>query len=139
MHRVASALLATSLIASRVAGGSPAPDPLLQDPMRLLETVQTLILVRVVELNPSSTTSATLRVIKSWKGPYSAGRVLHVEAPVILACAGPCLPYVFEPNDKELLIATFDENDRDPIVVWDGWAWSTAESKIKALMDALDK
>jgi hypothetical protein len=140
MHRVASALLATLLIAPRLAGGYPAPDSLLQDPMRFLDTVRSLILVRVLESSgtPEHTT-ATLRVIKSWKGPYSVGRILHVEEPAIVSCAVPCTAYVFKPDDKELLIASFNEREKDPLVVWDGWVWSAAESRTQALMDALNK
>ena len=144
MDRAVSALLATLLLASGVASATPPPDHrqlLLQDPMRFLEHAQVITLVHVVESKPGATpehTSATLQVIKSWKGPYSAGRILHVEEPTIVSChADDCEFYVFQPADKALLIVGFDARDRDPIAAWQSWTWPAAESQ--ALMDALDQ
>src|SRR4029077_4386299 len=127
MNRVASALLATLLIASSAASGSP-PHPawLLQNPMQYLQAAKAILLVRVLESKPGATpehTTATLQVIKSWKGPYSAGRILLVKAPAIVSCAGKCTPYVFQPDDKELLIqpggATIHSgSSEEPIAVW---------------------
>ena len=142
MYRIASALLAILLIACRAASGSPPPDELIHEPGRLLDTAETIILVRVVESNPPST-SATVRVLKSWKGPFSVGRVLHVEGRGAVSCrvaipgstgptwptTGSCDSYTFQAADKELLIALFDAKDRDPIAAWDGSVWSAAESQ----------
>jgi len=142
MCRVASVLLAALLTASR-ASAAPPPDQVMQDPMRFLQEAEGIILVRVVESKPGETpehTTATLQVIKEWKGPYAAGRILHVhfETPLVVSCAGPCKsPYVFQPDDKELLIRLSSGTDQDPIAVWQGWVWSAAESK--ALMEALDQ
>jgi hypothetical protein len=125
---------------------------LIQDPRRFLEQARAIVLVRVEELTPpfigawgpsgapttGPSNNATLRVIKSWKGPYSAGRILHVEAPVIVSCHQfDCTPYVFQPDDKELLITRLGDRDQDPIAVWENWVWPAATSQ--ALMDALDQ
>jgi hypothetical protein len=121
-------------MASR-ASATPPPDWTIHEPWRFFETAQTVILVRVVNSNPV-TDSAGVKVLKSWKGPFSAGRVLHVEPPAICA-GGSCKPYVFQAGDKELLIVVFDAKDREPIGAWDGWVWPAAESQ--PLIEALDK
>jgi hypothetical protein len=54
---------------------------------------------------------ATVLVVKSWKGPFPAGRVLHV-AP-LGGCAGSsCASYPLQAGD-DLLI--FDQRTEDPI------------------------
>jgi hypothetical protein len=145
MYSGAPALLASLLIASSAASSSP-PHPawLLQNPMQYLQAAQAILLVRVLESKPGATpehTTATLQVIKSWKGPYCAGRILHAKAPVIVSCAGECTPYVFQPVDKELLIqpggaTTGSGATEEPIAVWKERTWPAVESK--DLMDALD-
>jgi hypothetical protein len=135
MHRVAFALLATLLIASRTASGTSAADWLIHEPAELLEIAKTIILVRVIELKPPST-SATVRVLKSWKGPFSTGRVLHVKEPEVLGC-GDCESYTFQAGDKELLMVLFDPEDREPIPAWKHWVWPAAKSQ--ALMQGLDQ
>jgi hypothetical protein len=58
-------------------GLAAPPDRLIHDP-RILERAQTIILVRVVWLNLECLFKCTaMRVVKAWKGPFSAGDVLH--------------------------------------------------------------
>jgi hypothetical protein len=145
MYRVASALLAILVLASRTASGAPPPDRLIQNPTRFLEGAGFIILVHVEELKPpfegatgSSSEHATVRVIKSWKGPYAVGRILHVQPPVVVSCHDPCKSYVFRPDDQKVLIVGYHPEDRDPIVAWGdpAWTWPAVESQ--ALMNALD-
>lgn len=88
-------------------------------PIPLLGAHRTIILVRVIKsddpLSPSP--RATVSVLKSWKGPFSAGRVLHVGPPPegVMLCAGSKCPpdmYLFRPSgDSELLIMTDSETE----------------------------
>jgi len=135
MCRVASVLLATS-----AASAAPPPDWIMNQPAgRTLEQPQAIILVSVVESNPSSP-RATVQVVKSWKGPYSAGQTLHTEEPGL--CSGPlssCTPYQFQADDKELLIFVYDARYPDKILAAVQWVWSAAESPTQVLMAALDQ
>jgi hypothetical protein len=130
----------------------PPPISLVHDP-RILEQAKTIILVRVAELAeihpyPSwpdvTETSATLLVLKSWKGPFSAGRVLHTKE--ALTCNGRvdyCESYRFQfrDKDKEFVIMDFDDvtkvNRTNVLFVPRAWAWPAAQSQ--ALMAALDQ
>jgi len=131
MSRAATALLATLLLASR-ASATPPPDSLIHAP---LEKARVIILVRVVESRPRSS-FARVQVLKSWRGPFPAGRVLRVEPPAACAGAG-CVPYRFQAADTELVIFLFDATDRTTIVAWRDWTWPAAESQ--ALIAALDQ
>ena len=140
MHRVASALLATLLIASRSASGGLTPDRLISFGRGILETQQTIILVRVVEVGPVLPFAwskpgyyATVLVLKSWKGPFSAGRVLHV-VPADVCMRANWDPYLFQAGDNELLMFT---GTQEPIVAMKDSVWPAAESQ--ALMRALDQ
>jgi hypothetical protein len=88
-----------------------------------LEGTQTVILVRVVAstfhpgdsaLSSSSIDErAKVSVLKSWKGPFSAGNVVHV-APNIV-CTGSCgSPFDLQ-NGEEVLI--FTNSTEDPIAL----------------------
>jgi hypothetical protein len=131
MFRGAFALLAALLIASRVDATPPADSVIRAS----LEGAQVIILVHVVESTPPST-RAKVQVLKSWKGPFPAGRVLHVEPPELCG-SSTCEPYLFQAGDDQLLIFLFDARDHDPIAAWQGWVWSPAESQ--ALIGALDQ
>jgi hypothetical protein len=130
----------------------PPPISLVHDPW-ILGRANTIILVRVVALaevhpypwRPDLTdTDATLLVRKSWKGPFSAGRVLHTVTGVVL-CASPvndCEPYGFQFADKnkEFLIMAGADTERDRtnvLFVRRDWVWPAAESQ--ALMAALEQ
>ncbi len=98
-------------------------------------TEPTIILVRVVGLLPET----TLLVLKSWRGPFSAGRVLHAHAVAIIEPQ-----YLFQAGDKdkELLILTgvFSNPDEAQDHIANPMAsgvWPAAEAQ--PLMVALDE
>jgi hypothetical protein len=137
--------------------GAP-PESLVHDP-RILEQprTSTIILVRVVKLETvypvsappyaigDGTTQATMLVLKSWRGPFSAGDVLHTPKGPFLAVNGnpvDYLSYPFQVGDqgKEFLIITNggpNPSDGTEIMVRRYWAWPAAKSR--ALMAALDQ
>lgn len=87
-------------------------------PIPFLGAHRTIILVRVIESDPGSpSVNGTVLVLKSWKGPFSAGRVLRVGPPTdgVMMCTGPKCPpdmYLFRRSgDKELLIMTDSETE----------------------------
>src|SRR5690242_21189109 len=98
MYRVPSVLLITLLIASR-ALGNPPPDDLLHRGRGLLQGERVILLVRVVEAFSKATyppefnssnrfapVTGKVSVLKSWKGPFSTGQLVHVGARAV--CAG---------------------------------------------------
>ena len=97
MLRVATILLGALLIA-RSASATPPPDSLIPAPLQMSRAV---ILVRVLQSRPGSST-ASVKVLKSWKGPYPAGRVFQVKPPAL--SASPYVPYVFKAGDRDLLM-----------------------------------
>lgn len=100
----------------------------------LLGLHQTIILVRVVELDPEDPATPTLLVLKSWRGPFPAGRVLHIEPAD--ACEGNCDSYGFQAVGDELLI--FSGGTKEPMLTpLQDWVFPAAESQ--ALMGALDQ
>jgi hypothetical protein len=84
-----------------------------------------VILVRVVEssfpanADPAhdfSLHKASALVLKSWKGPFSAGYLLHIGSPG--ACFGfSCQPYAVQAGDEVLI---FSQGTRDPIIALQG-------------------
>ena len=94
-----------------------------------LEQAETIILVRVVKRDP-----LTFEVLKSWKGPFSPGRVLHVQppSPVIQGCVGCPDPrkaswqHAIQGGADELLIFTFATRSDE---IQPGWAWAGVEAR----------
>jgi hypothetical protein len=142
MHRFASGLiLLTALLATARAGAAPLAD---WEVRLRYEGWQTVILVHVVEssfppvidsVDDDSIldASATVLVLKSWKGPFAAGRVLHV-AP-LGGCAGSsCVSYPLQAGD-DLLI--FDQRTEDPIHAVQPFVLRAEDSK--AAMATLDQ
>jgi len=128
--------------------GTP-PEYLTHDP-RILDSPEagTIILVQVVELERQEGDGlglyAKMLVLKYWKGPFSAGEVLHTLKGYV-ACDGnrsSCAQYDFQLGDrgKEFLIMSSAQQKRpDPneISVGRYWTWPAEESQ--ALMAALDQ
>jgi hypothetical protein len=135
------------------------PDVLIHNP-RILDHAHIAILVRVLQVaqaasseppnfyyeHPTNPVNATLLVLKSWQGPFSAGRVLHVpRAPG--ECQGTydtCPPFQFQPGDQgnEFLILGEPRNSNgtdvaDEIFVHRFSVWHAAKSQ--TLMAALDQ
>jgi hypothetical protein len=121
------------------------PELLIHDP-RVLEQPRTVILVRVIgfEMLNSDENSipahATMLVLKSWKGPFSAGDVLHTPKGFIAITGNPedFISYPFQAGDqgKEFLI--MDNGwPRPDILVRRYSAWPAEKSQ--ALMAALDQ
>jgi hypothetical protein len=145
VYRTAWGLLVTLLIASPAGYGAPPADGLVQD---LIAQAQTIILVRVVEsfhdpqFPPKFNSPerfvpvlGTVRVLKSWKGPFPTGRKLYVGATVL--CAGTpdsCEDYPLKAGD-ELLI--FFPGATEPIYAARRSTWPAAETQ--GLMQALDQ
>lgn len=102
-----------------------------------LEQAQTIILVRVIKRDP-----LTFEVLKSWKGPFSPGRVVHVKPPsgAIVGCVGCPDPrraswqHAIQGGADELLIFTFATHADE---IQPGWAWAGAEAR--ELMRVLDQ
>jgi hypothetical protein len=126
------------------------PEQLIQDP-RILDSpdARTIILVRVGELERPEYAGlspyATMFVLKSWNGPFSAGDVLHTPKGFV-ACGSKrddCRLYNFQLGDrgKEFLIMSLGGQKRpeepDLIFVRRKWVWPAAKSR--ALMAALDQ
>jgi len=148
MYRKASALLVTLLIASHAALGKPPPDGLIHEGEGLPDWPRAIILVRVVEASSRPTfppefnsrdryapITGGVLVLKSWKGPFSTGQVLHVGS--IGGCAGPpdcCANYPLKAGD-ELLI--FTPINQEPILARPCDTWPAAEST--DLMAGLDR
>jgi hypothetical protein len=89
-------------------------------PWAFLQAHRTIILVRVVKSDPVSPSAyATVVVLKSWKGPFSAGRILDVGPPDhAITWVGKWPPdlYLFRPSgDKELLIMT--DGETEPLIL----------------------
>ena len=131
------------------------PERLIHDP-RILESpeARTIILVRLVSVEMLDRARndiperATMLVLKSWKGPYSAGRVLHTPKGFMahIGKPGDFRYYHFQLADqgKEFLIMSLggisssDGSDTsDLITVRRSWVWPAAKSQ--ALMAALDQ
>jgi hypothetical protein len=140
---------------------APSIDSLVHNPL-LLATAGTIILVRVVEVTPWRSESlhgqtATLLVLKSWQGPFSAGDVLHTQGyPGFVLCNGhvdECGTYDFQPGEKgqEFIIMHVGlHNNPDGsgsnaddrwgttfITAPPMWVWPAAKSQ--ALIAALDQ
>ena len=106
------------------------------------ETTQTVVLVRVVESTfPAVANSApdydfahaTALVLKSWKGPFSAGRLLHITPPG--GCAGSnCTPYPLQAGDEVLI---FTQRTEDPITALQGMVFRAPESQ--SMMEVMDQ
>jgi hypothetical protein len=146
---VAVAVVLTSC--SRKEDELPAPPEwLIHDP-RILERARAIVLVRVLELEMQTAPReyyATMLVLKSWKGPFSAGRVLHTpKGYSLLGCnSSGCDYYHFQFRDqgKEFLIMSFGgtispdgTKPADVIGVFRKWAWPAERSQ--ALIAALDQ
>ena len=130
----------------RYLPGAPPPPPANSNhwgsPIPFLGAHRTIILVRVVKSDPvSPSPRAMVLVLKSWKGPFSAGRVLHVGPPpegVILCAGAKCPPdmYLFRPSgDKELLIMT--DSETEPLMLSPESVSSGSESQ--ALIRTVDQ
>jgi len=146
MYRVASVLLITLLVASR-ALGNPPPDDLLRRGRGLLQGERVILLVRVVEAfskatyppefnssNRFANVTGKVSVLKSWKGPFSTGQLVHVGARAV--CAGRaecCADYPLKAGEELLTFTTSEE----PILMGPCGTWPAAESQ--ALMAALDR
>ena len=106
------------------------------------ETSQSVILVRVVESTFSAVAggaddppfpTASALVLRSWKGPFSAGQLVHLVPPYF--CAGSnCQPYPVQAGDEVLI---FSQQARDPITVMQVNVFRAAESK--SMMEVLDQ
>ena len=107
------------------------------------EAAQTVILVRIVEStfptvpdlahNPLFIPSASALVLRSWKGPFSAGLLLHLAPPSF--CAGSnCQPYPVQAGEEVLIFA---QQARDPITAIQGNVYRAAESQ--SMMEVLDQ
>lgn len=97
---------------------------------------ESIMLVRVIKLDPVDPSHATVKVLKSWRGPFSVGRILRVGVDAIM-CGGQityCSPYLFQARDNELLIYA---DPKEPLFISQGWVWPAVESQ--ALMQALDQ
>ncbi len=100
----------------------------------LLDHGAAVLLVRKLEWHPGSP-SATVLVLKSWKGPFSPGRLLHVEPPAVhVGPAECCKPYIFQRGDNELVIFTAA---REPIVLAPDQVFPATQSQL--LMQSLDQ
>ncbi len=97
-----------------------------------------IILVRVVEVDPEDGTP-TLLVLKSWRGPSSAGRVLHAQPPSPITSP----QYFFQAGDKDkklLILAHPGFSDPYADRIADpppSGVWPAAEAQ--PLMEALDE
>jgi hypothetical protein len=107
--------------------------------IEFLEAHRAIILVRVLKLDDpvSPSPHATVLVLKSWKGPFSAGRTLHAGRPPPDVCMGiNCgIPeqYLFQPSgDKELLIMTNSETE--PLWLFPKLVSSGSESEARIRM-----
>jgi hypothetical protein len=141
MRRITSGLFAGLLVASGAVSDTPPEDWPIGSRFAAFETI---VLVRVVEstfpaaihsgVDVSQDASATVLVLKSWKGPFQTGRSLHVVPPGY--CFGSsCLPYPLRPGE-ELLI--FDGRTVDPIFALQSFVYRAADSKVSiAALDAL--
>jgi hypothetical protein len=132
-------VFSTLLVASRAVSATSLPDWQIESNF---ETAHTVILVRVVEstfpavadFSPDSAFArATALVLKSWKGPFSAGRLLHIAPPG--DCIGfSCLPYPLQAGDEVLI---FSQRTEDPIIAVEGLVFRAAESK--SALEVLDR
>jgi hypothetical protein len=124
-----------------------APRELLIHDPRVLEHARTVILVRVIGfemLNPDENSipaHATMLVLKSWKGPFSAGDVLHTPKGFIQINGNPedVISYPFQAGDqgKEFLI--MDNGGPPPPDIFVGRYSAWPAEKSQALMAALDQ
>jgi hypothetical protein len=141
MKTLLAIVLGTLLLPSPALSDAPLPDWQIKS---RLELARTVILVRVVEstfrgaadsLPVSTFPSATVLVLRSWKGPFSAGHLLHAAPPGF--CAGSrasCQPYPLHAGDEVLIFA---QQTDDPIVASEYSVFRAAESK--ATMEVLDQ
>jgi hypothetical protein len=124
-------------------GPSPTNENHWGSPIPFLGAHRTIILVRVLKLDDpvSPSPRATVLVLKSWKGPFSAGRALHVGPPpegVVVCMGSKCPPdmYLFRPSgDKELLIMT--DSETEPLMLSPESVSSGSESQ--ALIRTVDQ
>ena len=129
---IASGLLATLLIVSRAAYGTPPPDEVVRSDVG----TRTIILVQVVELtSPVFSPDAfahnrairgKVLVLKSWWGPFSKGRVLRVAQAITIGCSASCASYPLHAGD-ELLIFTH-ETEEPMYATTQSDVWPAAES-----------
>ena len=134
------------------------PEQLIHDP-RILERALTIILVRVIGfemLDPernSVPAHATMLVIRSWKGPFSAGDVLQTPRGFLgVTYNGAVLangelvedpmdrmdPYPFQSGDQGKYFLIMD-NRGFPPDIWVGRYSAWPAEKSQALMAALDQ
>jgi hypothetical protein len=120
--------------------GAP-PERLIHDP-RILDQAATIILVRVIGLGMQEPAGPfphpTMLVIRSWKGPFSAGEVLHTKGPSM--CNGrieDCVGYPFQSGDqgKYFLIMNGEQETEMTVRRYEAWP----AEKSQALMAALDQ
>lgn len=128
------------------------PEQLIHDP-RILDSPEagTIILVRVVSLEMLNREwneipeHPKMLVLKSWKGPFAAGDVLHTPEGFIFHHGKPdnnrFYHFQFEDQGKEFLIMSLGGEKRaqepDVIFVRRSWVWPAAKSQ--ALIAALDQ
>jgi hypothetical protein len=146
-----SVTLADPPMSSAVALSDPIPAEL--EAMRIhndaeqgFEYLESIVLVRVIDStflakltrdtpDAASGAHATARVVRAWKGPFAAGTVVHLVAP--MACAGPpgsCLPYPVQKGDELLVFA----GATDPLVAAKSWTRRAADSiATMAVLDVL--
>jgi hypothetical protein len=139
MKTLLSILLSTLWMTSSTASEASREDWQIKSSF---ETAQTVILVRVVESTFPAVADAaddppfpkaSALVLRSWKGPFSTGLLLHLAPPYV--CVGfSCQPYPVQAGDEVLI---FTQGTRDPITVIQGMVFRAAESK--SMMEVLDQ
>lgn len=138
MFRASFGLLGSLLMACRAMSDTPLPDWYIKSS---LDGSQTVILVHVIEStfhrgdSPLSSSSmdarAKVSVLRSWKGPFSRGNLVHVVPDVI--CTGSCgAPFAIQKGEEVLI---FTNSTEDPVA--QGLVLRAAEAQ--AAMTTLDQ